>query len=322
VISQEKFKKQMKLFEENYEILFSNIEKPTQKIEIGNKQHKICRFCDKNESQTTFKTIAHTIPECLGNKTLICLDECDECNKFFSENIENHLDKVTLPYRTINMIKGRRKIPTYKTQDKKARIDIEDPVSKFMKIIAREDSDFVKLDEKNKTITIEYDLQSYIPCAAYKTLVKMALSVMLGNELNNFNVVKRWILEKDHSKSLLKPLNVLMTFIPGIKPLSHTLIFLFKRYSKNEKYPQCMFVLAFGNIIYQIVIPTDEEIKQKQSTKTILKFLSPFELGWQLGEPTHKILDWTQHTILKAHKQYIEFSYDEIKKLDPKGIKL
>jgi len=321
MISQEKFIEQMKLFEENYEILFSNIENSAQKIEIGNKQNKICRFCGKNESQTTFKTISHSIPECLGNKTLICLDECDECNKFFSEDIENHLDKVTLPYRTINMIKGKKKIPTFKTQDKKVRINVEDPVNKFMKIIAREDSGFVKLDEKNKTITIEYDLQSYIPCAAYKALVKMGLSVMAENELNNFNIVKQWILEKDHSKLLMKPLNVLMTFIPGINPLSRTLVFLFKKYSKNEKYPQCMFVLAFGNIMYQIAIPTDEEIKQKQSTKTILKFLSPFELGWQLGEPTHKILDWSQNTILKAHKQYMEFSYDEIKKLDPQEVK-
>lgn len=322
MVNQNKFIEQIELFDKNYKILFTNIKNPTQKTELGKKEIKKCRFCGKNESQTTFKTIAHAIPECLGNKTLICLDECDECNKFFSENIENHLDKVTLPYRTINMIKGKKKIPTYKTQDEKARINVEDPVNKFMKIIAREDSDFLELNEKNKTITIEYDLQSYIPCAAYKALVKMGLSVMPENELNNFNMVKQWILEKDHSKSLMKPLKVLMTFIPGINPFRYTLVFLFKKYSQNKKYPQCMFVLAFGNIMYQIVIPTDKEIKQNQSIQTILKFLSPFELGWKLGEPTHKILDWTQHTIVKAHKQSIEFSYDRIKELDPNEIKL
>lgn len=316
------FLEQMKLFENNYITLFSNIDNLEKKQNIGMTKNKICRFCGLDKTKTTFNTIAHAIPECLGNKTIICLDECDICNKEFSENIEVHLDKITLPYRTINLIKGKKKIPSYKTQDQKARIDIEDVQKRFFKIEAREDSDFIKLNEKENSINIEYDLQSHIPSAAYKALVKMSLSVMPNSELENFTIVNSWIQEKDHSKSFMNPLKVLMTFIPGINPLKKTIIFLFKRHSSDNKYPECTFVLAFGNVMYQIVVPTNNEIKQVQSTKTILKFLSPFEINWVLGEPVHNILDWSQNTILKGHKQYMEFSYDEMKKLDPKSIKL
>jgi len=44
MINQEKFIEQIKLFEKNYEILFSNIENPTQKIELGKKRDKKVSF--------------------------------------------------------------------------------------------------------------------------------------------------------------------------------------------------------------------------------------------------------------------------------------
>ena len=93
MISQEKSLKQSKLFYNNYVILFSNIDVPIHKAEIGCIDKKCCRFYGKYESQITFKTIAHAIPECLGNKTSICLDERGECNKFFSKNI-HHMNQI------------------------------------------------------------------------------------------------------------------------------------------------------------------------------------------------------------------------------------
>lgn len=310
------------LIENNYNILFSNLNKQDEKCNIGRSRNKVCRFCGLNEKETTFNTIAHAIPECLGNKQIICLDECDICNKYFANNIEDHLAAITLPYRVINMIEGKKKIPSYQTQDQKSKINIEDAENRFMKIMSREDSKFLVLDETNKNIRIEYDLPSHIPSAAYKTLVKMALSIMSNEETKNFTILNSWIQEKDHSKTLINPLNVLMTFIPGINPFKETTVFLLKRYSGIEKYPGYMFVLAFGNVMYQIVLPSDTEIQQKSSTKTILKFLTPFEIDWNLGKPTHRTLDWSQNTKLKSYKQFMDFGYDEIIKLDPKSIKL
>lgn len=321
-MNKEEVLEQMNLIENNYNILFTNFNKLTEECNIGRNQNKVCRFCGRNEVETTFDTVAHAIPECLGNKQIICLDECDNCNQDFANNIEDHLAAITLPYRVINMIEGKKKIPSYQTQSQKAKINIEDAENRFLKIIAREDSGFASLDEKNNNIRIEYDLPSHVPSAAYKTLVKMALSIMTNEEINYFKILNSWIQEKDHSKTLMNQLKVIMTFVPGINPFKQTTVFLLKRHSKIEKYPEYMFILAFGNIMYQIVIPSDIEIQQKSSTKTILKFLTPFEIDWKLGKPTHRILDWSQNTILKSYKQYMGFSYDQIIKLDPISIKL
>lgn len=311
----EEIENSIKLFEMNYESIFTNIENPKNNYNIGKKENKRCRFCEKNSSETTFNNVSHAIPEALGNKTIICLDECDTCNKKFSETIEDHLDKITLPYRTINLLKGKKKIPTYQTLDKNARMEVVNKEKKELKIQVRKDSDFYTLDKENKVIRVEYTLQPHIPAAAYKALVKMALSVMSENELKNFIISKSWIMEEDHTKDLMKPLYVLRTFIPGINPLKETLVFLFKKYSSTEEYPDCIFVLCFGNIIYQITVPTDKEILEKQSNKTIPRFPSPFEINFPLGKPTHNILDWALNTTTKDLKSFINFGYDNLEQI-------
>ena len=112
----------------------------------------------------------------------------------------------------------------------------------------------------------------------------------------------------------MSPLLVFSTFVPGINPFKNTTVFLFKRKNTNSKYPECTFALAFGNILYQIVIPSDEEIQQGGSTKTVLKLLTPFEIGWELGKVGHTILDWSETTTVKAKKQSLSFSYDKMQK--------
>ncbi len=307
-MTKEEVESSIKLFEENYKILFSNVEDPKKSYPMG-KKNKECRFCGKNHLETTFNYTSHAIPESLGNKTIICLDECDKCNKQFSETIEDHLDKITLPYRTMNMLKGKKKIPVYKTLDNKGRLEVIGKEKKELKIESRIDSCFFELDEKNKTLRLKYTLQPHIPAAAYKALVKMALSVMPENELENFKISKNWMQELDHTKNLMNPLNVLMTFIPGINPLKETYVFLFKKFTISQKYPDCLFILCFGNIMYQIMIPSDKEINIKESNKTILRFLSPFEINFPLGNPEHNILDWSQNTT-KYFEGFINFKYD------------
>ncbi|MFX4277206.1 HNH endonuclease [Aliarcobacter butzleri] len=315
----EELETMIKLFEENYKIVFSNGENPKKDYKIG-KKNGVCRFCEKDSSEITFNNISHAIPECLGNKTIICLDECDECNKRFSENIEDHLDKITLPYRTMNLLKGKKNIPKYKTPDKKARMEAVNKEKNEFKIEIHKDSDFFIWEQENEVIKLKYTLPPHIPAAAYKALVKMALSVMPDNELKNFNISKSWIQELDHTKDLMTPLNVYMTFIPGINPLKETLVFLFKKFTISQKYPDCMFVLCFGNIIYQISIPTDIEIIMNQKNKTIPIFRLPFfEINFPLGKPKHSILDWTQNTKKYSKEEVINFGYDGMHKIIENG---
>lgn len=198
-------------------------------------------------------------------------------------------------------------------------MEVVNKEKKELKIQVREDSDFYTLDKENKVIRAEYTLQPHIPAAAYKALVKMALSVMPENELKNFSISKSWIMEEDHKKDLMKPLYVLRTFIPATNPLKETLVFLFKKYSSTEKYPDCIFVLCFGNIIYQITVPTDKEILEKPSNKTIPRFPSPFEINFPLGKPIHSTLDWTQNTTKYSQEEVINFGYSSMNQIIKNG---
>ena len=62
----------------------SRLLKPKHRIQtIGTPINKKCRFCVKDESETTFSKIAHVFPECIGNIVLASNYECDDCNQFF-----------------------------------------------------------------------------------------------------------------------------------------------------------------------------------------------------------------------------------------------
>jgi hypothetical protein len=74
---------------------------------IGNKTNRKCRFCGKNEEQTTFKRKAHAISEGLGNKKVFLFDECDECNDKFSVEIEPDLINYFSIFRTFYDVKGK-----------------------------------------------------------------------------------------------------------------------------------------------------------------------------------------------------------------------
>lgn len=52
------------------------------------KQKRVCRYCHRSMPEVSFKKVAHTISEALGNKSIKTNDECDECNQFFGDTIE------------------------------------------------------------------------------------------------------------------------------------------------------------------------------------------------------------------------------------------
>ena len=57
---------------------------------IGNRdgEKRVCRFCHQAVPDTLFKHKSHAISEALGYKSVICNEECDECNERFSRTIE------------------------------------------------------------------------------------------------------------------------------------------------------------------------------------------------------------------------------------------
>jgi len=90
----------------NYDMLAFNGE---CRSNIGEPQKlkRKCRFCGGNAPKTTFRKKAHAISEALGNKGIVCNEECDLCNEKFGSNIETDLIAFLSLSRAFSGIKGK-----------------------------------------------------------------------------------------------------------------------------------------------------------------------------------------------------------------------
>lgn len=311
-----KLRERLDLYNNNYKMLFYETNFCGRKVYIGNKHNKKCRFCGKTEPEVTFKTIAHAIPEFLGNKKYISNEECDTCNKFFSEQLENHLDKFTKPYRTLAMIKGKSKVPKYRSKSKKTRLF--SLLSKELHMEDVVDSDAFDLKLHENKLTLKFELEPYIPTAVYKCLVKIALSFLPHDELSFFKNALKWITLENHSKKLIKPQLIFIKFVPGVNPTKNLSMFLLKKKENVEKYPYCYLILCFGNFIYQLVVPSDEDFKKNKKVSCLFySFPSPWEINgislqeWKRNFSGHEVVTDSTESINFSFKKTEEFETEE-----------
>lgn len=293
-------------YTENYDLIFTSgvwAKFSENKVFIGEKKNKICRFCGKNENATTFNNISHAIPESLGNKIFILLEECDVCNQKFADGIEDSLDKYIKPYRTLSHIKGKRKIPTIKSRDKKSRLDVKEELI----IQSPENSNFYEFDIENKILKLNIEREPYIPCDVYKAFMKIALSIIADkNELPAFKYTLAWVMHKNRNENMLNPLKVWRTFIPGHRTIGDvsTMLFRLKNSNNYTKLPYSIFVLGISNFIYQMIVPSHLDVNESgDSIDFEMPFLPTiFEENWKYGEIIRGIIDLTSS----------EKTYDEV----------
>lgn len=293
-------------FEENYEILSTGKYGSGYKIGIGKQKNK-CRFCGKRDGETTFSNVSHAIPQFLGNKQLILFEECDECNKFFSENLEDHLDKYTKPFRTLGSIKGDKKIPKYRSRDKDNKI-VTEGENKFEMHFKQTNSAVV--EEGDNYLRIKLDIEPHIPSSAYKALVKIALSLInKDEELSAFGMTIKWLLDRSSPHHMIEPLILMRSFIPGFKPIKNVTTFLLRKKS-TKQVPYCLFIIAFGNWIYQLHIPSHLDAGLgKEFTYAIPWFPTEFDEGWPMGPVISEVKNMTSNE-KRASTEVISVRFD------------
>lgn len=226
-----------------------------KRIHLGNKEQ--CRYCGKNSSEVKFKKIAHAIPELLGNKFLFSNDECDECNSYFDQNLENNLANFLGISRTTSQILGKKGVPKTKSSNGD-RVEV---INKDIVVIQSEGSDsYENLDEQ--TVRISSSPTPYIPINVYKCFVKIALSVLQESSLRGFSECIRWVrFNHEPAKFDARLLKMYMTMVPGNNPFPHIWLMIFKRTGDKNKYPYMTCRIAFSNYIFQFVIPFNRKDK-------------------------------------------------------------
>ena len=137
-------------------------ENTRQSIGERDKSKRVCRYCNKSKPEVSFKKVAHSISEALGNKKIITNDECDTCNEKFGKGIENDLILYLSLFRNFFGIKGKKGIPKLKGKNfeivNNERIEIKQILSD---------------EEINKT---EYD-DFKLPLETYQSITEQNISV-------------------------------------------------------------------------------------------------------------------------------------------------
>jgi hypothetical protein len=253
-----------------------------------------CRFCGKSKPAVSFRHEAHAIPEFLGNKSIILLNECDGCNTLFASEYEDHLAKWFGPMRTLCQIRGREGIPEYKYKRFRAKKG-----NGGMELCVHADSSSVNIaDGGSFTIPVEMRADRYIPLRAAQALVKSAVSILPKERLPECQGTIQWLLRK--ATAHISDFPVVCGFTPGVNPYRNGRGVFYRRKDPCVQMPSMWFAVATANFLFQVMIPFcsgDAWIQQdKPPAFAIVPIPTPFpkEYEEKFGGTEWTYEDWAQ----------------------------
>lgn len=229
-----------------------------RKIGVYDKTKRVCRFCGRSQPETSFKKKAHAISESLGNKNLICLEECDECNSRFSKTIEQDIAHIFSLNLTLHGVFGKKGIPTIKGDGFSMKID-----TSTRKTLGRTTVVFTFRDMPNsrdpqtvaKSISKKYPLYSeYIPQNVYKCLCKYVLSLVDSSELQYFKETIAWINEPIKKLKLPPIWHYSVPNAVEAWDQSTSMIIMRRKHSKKDL-PYCWAIIIIAGNPYLFIVP-------------------------------------------------------------------
>jgi hypothetical protein len=307
------FDEAAEFYGKNYDSIGRWILKPGTKIVLGDSQNDVCRFCGRRSPEVTFKLEAHAIPEALGNKSLSSTYECDDCNQAFGRGIENDLGNWSKPIRTFARIRGKSGVPTLK-KSSNGGWRIEFAATSGFSIKTYEDDPIFEIDEAAKRVTFRLRRDTYVPVAVLKAFVKIGLTLMPEAEMVHFRETLAWIRETNHQLGFVTEFPVLYTFQPGPMPSDLIVAFLLRRKPTASDVPYAFLVLAYGNEVFQVLLPSPEQDASIDGKPiTLYPFPSPGHPDRRrYGTPRTGKLDLTGRDPVKGEFSTLRLGFDEI----------
>ena len=261
---------------DSYEMFAFN-ENTKNKIGELDKSKRVCRYCNERSPKVSFRKIAHSISEALGNKKIITNDECDACNEKFGKGIENDLILYLNLCRVFFGIRGKNGIP--KLKGKNFEIENNETI-KIKQILSDEEindpnrDDFQMKLETTEKITIQN---------IYKALSKYALGVIDRTQIENFKNTIEWINGKRNIDNLPK-----IAILPSYDLFStHPQLMVYIRKTEDNKLPYAVAEFRFTYLTFVYIIPN--------SNKDTTDFTQDnnFEYFWNFFKHYSSIQDWS-----------------------------
>jgi hypothetical protein len=295
-------------FELNYEGVSAYPLSATKKQHIGKAKPRKCRYCHRDASRTTFKQEAHAVPECLGNKTLISYDECDDCNDLFSRTFEHHLDLMTRPWRTYFGIKGKKKIPTYKVRSGTTRID-HNAHKHRIRISDPENNIKFTDDATNKTRNVEIPCDPFIPVEVFRALTKIGLAILPSRFFGEYGPAFKWLREplERTPAAVSRFAKCWMCYSPI--PFQNPVAAVFRRRSSTDPLPASVCMFSTFNLMLLYAIPLSvRDDHWRLAELRIPRVIVPLPAGI---EPSWKALDLRSRESSDDFKYTLHETYEE-----------
>ena len=226
---------------------YSDFSPPPKKYR-GRKNPRYCRFCRQFEGSITFKNEAHVIPQGFGNRYLISLEQCDQCNQKCGL-AEFELMKMFDPIRGLAV--SRKADQSYIKFKTKLGSFIKSGISEDTRTISivKGDPDLVDLSENDGFLKLKATVHDINTFAAAKALGMMAWHVIPETKLDYLEHFRQWfttesVFEFKASMFLQQILRVKDT------PTSLT---LFQRHSMNKD--AAPFVVGFTYEAFALTMP-------------------------------------------------------------------
>lgn len=235
---------------DDYEIIVSKIVKQDSEIEfLKDETPNKCRFCGKSFPDVSFKSVAHAIPEFIGNKTLFSEYECDSCNKNYFNRFETDFANFMLPFNAMSgTLNKRNKTPKYKlTGEPTIKLEPE-----MISITGVDNSVFDNFDGNSMVLTVK--TPTHIPEYIYRCLVKIGLSILDENRLYNYYQTIDWLMNLD-KVSNIEPM-LLFSHFPYSNQMDEIRCTILERKDKCKKnVPFSILFLSYRNFAFQTYLP-------------------------------------------------------------------
>ena len=280
---------------------FSGNTKRRHYIGDPNKSNRICRFCGKQMPIVSFKNTSHAISESLGNKSIICREECDNCNERFSRSIEPDIANMLSFLLTIHSIHGKKGVRT--TVGENFRISLDgstrsDSSIGTIKIQLNQDLPTNIEDFFKKQLQLNTNPLKYIPQNVYKCLCKYVISVINEQHLPNFKDTIDWI----NSTTKYNKLPFVAIGNAQIKIDAPYLIVSIRK-TNDINYPYCFALLAIANIAFAFIVPYTSNDKYRFTTSGKYRVFQKMIQTWYKG------FEWSFNKLSSSKKPYTPIDF-------------
>jgi len=220
---------------------------------------RVCRFCNSPAGSRKFKKAAHVIPECLGNKHLQSDFECDDCNALFGKYETDFAAWLGIA-RSVNGTVGKNGVPTFKSPNEMitARLT-EFYTTNATKISTPSpDTGAINFDRESGKTVITYMKEPYTPIKVYKCLLKMALSMIATDEVEQYRPALKYLISGQPLPWFDEFAKIMIHVLPMEHRYSKPVGFLYKKTDAAAKLPMHVFVFYYETYIFALPLPFNE----------------------------------------------------------------